>query len=93
MSEQFIIRIIPVGAAMKQIDLRGDNCLSRHHQDPVQHLHKPMSSLKHEETLRYAFLQHVYTVQLLVKARDRPILSIPTFCVSTALFKLANASV
>jgi hypothetical protein len=52
-----------------------------------------MSYLKHGGTLHYAFLQHVYTVQLLVESRDRPIWSIPTFCVSTALFKLAKASV
>jgi hypothetical protein len=78
---------------MEQIGLRGDNYLSRHHRDPARHLYKLMSLLKHRETLRYAFLQHVYTVQLLVKTRDRPIWLILTFCVSTALFKLAKASV
>jgi len=52
-----------------------------------------MSYIKHEDTLHYVFLQHVYTVQPLVKARDWLIWSIPTFCVSTALFRLAKASV
>lgn len=46
-----------------------------------------------EENLHYVFHLHEYTIQQLVKARDKLIWSTLTFCVSTALFKLAKASV